>query len=140
METEKKELIESLNEDLALEFKSARQYVHHIATIKGAEYQRMLVELEKHVAQELEHALVVARQVDFLGGTPTTGSREVDAESDPRRALEQDLALERQQLERYRERVEQAERAGLPDVAEALAPVLRQTQEHIRDLEVALGG
>jgi bacterioferritin len=40
---------------------------------------------------------------------------------------------------RYRERVEQAEALSLPDVAECLATLLQQTQEHARDLRAALG-
>jgi len=38
-----------------------------------------------------------------------------------------------------RERFEQAQDIGLPDVAEALRPVLEQTQDHVRDLRSALG-
>jgi bacterioferritin len=54
-------------------------------------------------------------------------------------ALRADLELEERQLERYRTRVAQANDGGLPDVAEALRPLLTQTQEHVRDLKAALG-
>ena len=50
-----------------------------------------------------------------------------------------DLELEERQLDRYRERTAQAEELSLPDVAESLAPLLEQTQEHARDLRAALG-
>ena len=132
-------LIRSLNEDLELEYRSVVQYVSHIATVKGAEYQSTLDELGVHVRQELDHALVLARQIDFLGGTPSTRVPTVVCETDARRALTQDLQLEEGQLQRYRERVEEATEAGLPDVAESLAPLLQQTQEHVRDLRSALG-
>ena len=137
---DKKQLVERLNEDLALEFQSILQYVHRIATLKGAEFQRMVVELEKHAQQEMSHALVLARQIDFLGGTPTTRVGKIETANDAREALELDLGLERRQLERYRQRVEEAAEAGLPDVVEALSPLLVETQEHVRDLEAALGG
>ena len=55
-----------------LEYKSIVQYVQHIASVKGAEYQSTLDELGVHVRQELEHALTLARQIDFLGGVPAT--------------------------------------------------------------------
>ena len=135
----KEALLERLNEDLELELRSLVQYVHHIATLKGAEYQRLLVELENHLAQELQHALILARQIDFLGGTPSHRVPAITDESDPRKALEQDLALEERQLERYRERIDEAGEAGLPDVAEVLGPLLSQTQDHVRDLRTALG-
>jgi bacterioferritin len=136
---DKAAFIDKLNEDLEFEYRSIVQYVQHIASIKGAEYQSTLDELSKHVRQELDHALTLARQIDFLGGVPSTRVPEVPAATDARGALSADLALEEQQLARYRERVEQAEVLSLPDVAETLAPLLQQTQEHVRDLRAALG-
>lgn len=131
--------VDQLNEDLELEYQSIVQYVQHIATVKGAEFLSTLEELAVHVKQELDHALTLARQVDFLGGTPSTRVPEIPSVSDARAALGADLELEESQLERYRERVEQAESLSLPDVAESLAPLLEQTQEHVRDLRAALG-
>jgi bacterioferritin len=136
---DQKALVALLNEDLALEYKSIVQYVQHIASVKGAEYQSTLDELGVHVKQELEHAITLARQVDFLGGVPATKVPAVEQATGARAALEADLTLEEAQLERYRERVEQATELGLPDVAETLAPLLQQTQEHARDLRAALG-
>lgn len=134
----KQQLVEKLKTDLSSEFRSIIQYVLHISTIKGASYQSTLDELEKHVGQELTHAKILARQIDFLGGKPANEVAAADTSTDPRTALEADLELERTQLENYRERVEQATEIGLPDVAEALAPLLEQTQEHVRDLEAVL--
>ena len=59
--------------------------------------------------------------------------------TDSRQALEADLQLETAQLQRYRQRVEQASELGLSDVAEALRPLLTETQEHVRDLQSDLG-
>ena len=131
--------VDLLNEDLELEYRSIVQYVQHIASVKGAEYLSTLDELGLHVKQELEHALVLARQIDFLGGIPGTEVPAVPTITDSRAALSADLELELAQLERYRERVEQAASLSLPDVAETLAPLLEQTQEHARDLRAALG-
>ena len=128
-----------LNEDLETEYQSIVQYVQHIASVKGAEYLSTLDELAVHVGQELTHALTLARQIDFLGGVPSTKVPEIAAATDAREALSADLVLEERQLDRYRERVEQAEELSLPDVAETLAPLLQQTQEHARDLRAALG-
>lgn len=131
-------LVELLNQDLQTEFQSIVQYVQHTATIKGPEFISTAEELRAHLGQELEHALILAEQVDFLGGTPTVEVPRVSSEPDSRRALELDLELETSQLERYRERVEQTTEMGLPDVAEALRPLLQQTQDHVRDLQTAL--
>lgn len=135
---ERIELITLLNEDLMLEYQSIVQYVAHVASLKGARAQQIADHLETHLAQEIEHAKIVAKQIDFLGGSPTTIVPEVTRRGDSDASLADDLELERVQLERYRERIEQAQALGLPDVAEALAPVLRETQDHYRELRAAL--
>ena len=137
VETEK--LVELLNEDLASEFQSIVQYVEHVAVVTGAEYTNTVAELRAHLTQELQHATTLAEQVSFLGGTPTTHVPSVAHHDDSESALRADLDLETRQLERYRERVQQATDMGLVDVAEALRPLLTQTQEHVRDLKTALG-
>ena len=65
--------------------------------------------------------------------------RQSQRNADSRGALEADLRLETEQLERYRERFGQANDLKLADVAEALRPLLEQTQEHVRDLQMVLG-
>ena len=132
------ELVDALNGDLSTEFRSIVQYVQHIATVKGAEFVSTIDELRAHVGQELQHALRLAEQVEFLGGVPTTSVPDIPSTSDSREALSLDLELERAQLARYRERTQQAVELGLPDVAEALRPLLEQTQEHVRDLQAVL--
>jgi bacterioferritin len=136
---DKDKFIELLNEDLSTEYQSIVQYVQHIAVITGAEYLSTVDELKVHVNQEVSHATTLAEQVDFLGGVPTTDVAIVTSATEARAALRADLALETRQLERYRERVQQANDLGLADVAEALRPLLTQTQEHVRDLQAALG-
>ena len=131
--------VAAMNEDLETEFQSIVQYVSHIATITGAEFLSTVDELKVHVAQELNHAQILAEQVSFLGGTPSTKVPSVAQIDDSRSALAADLKLEKDQLECYRERFSQAMDLGLADVAEAIRPLLEQTQEHVRDLQTVLG-
>jgi bacterioferritin len=98
-----------------------------------------VTELKAHLAQELPHAQILAEQVSFLGGEPGTTVPPVERNADGRMALQADLRLETEQLECYRERFGQANDLNLADVAEALRPLLEQTQEHVRDLRMALG-
>jgi bacterioferritin len=136
---DKDALVELLNQDLAMEYRSIVQYVQHFAIVKGPEYQGAIMVLKPHLPQELQHATVLAEQIDFLGGIPTTGVPDVPSESETEAGFKLDLELEERQLAGYRDRVEQAEEAGLPDVAEALRPLLEQTQDHVRDLRSVLG-
>ncbi|HEY7063149.1 MAG TPA: ferritin-like domain-containing protein [Chloroflexota bacterium] len=136
---DKQALVKLMNEDLGLEFRSMIQYTQHVATLKGMGAQAVIQELRAHLSQELEHAVTLAEQIDFLGGTPAVTVPQVPSETDTKKALQLDLKLEQDQLERYRERIEQATELSLVDVAEALRPLLTQTQEHVRDLQTALG-
>jgi bacterioferritin len=135
---DKESFVEALNEDLRTEYQSIVQYVSHIATVTGAEFLSTIDELKVHVSQELQHAQILAEQISFLGGSPATTLPQVDS-STGRDALAADLRLEEGQLERYRKRFAQAMDLGLADVAEALRPLLEQTQEHVRDLQTVLG-
>jgi bacterioferritin len=135
---EKESFIEALNEDLRTEYQSIVQYISHIATVTGAEFLSTIDELKVHVTQELQHAQILAEQISFLGGTPATTVPDVDPATG-RDALAADLRLEESQLERYRGRFAEAMDLGLADVAEALRPLLEQTQEHVRDLQTVLG-
>jgi bacterioferritin len=137
MDTES--FVSALNEDLQTEYQSIIQYINHVATVSGAEFLSVIDELKVHLQQELSHAQILAEQVSFLGGSPTTEVAPVKVGRDNRDALAADLSLETTQLERYRERFAQANDLGLADVAEALRPLLEQTQEHVRDLQSALG-
>jgi bacterioferritin len=128
-----------LNGDLSSEFQSIVQYVQHGAVLTGPEFHAVADEIRRHLPQELSHAQILAEQISFLGGTPTVQVGEVRSSSGSQEALLDDLKLESEQLDRYRERFGQANELGLADVAEALRPLLEQTQEHVRDLQTALG-
>jgi bacterioferritin len=115
------------NEDLSTEYQSIFQYNLPISTVTGPEFVTTIGELTKRLSQELTHAGVLASHVAFLGGEPTTVVRSVPVTKESRGALEADLQLEQEPLERYRER------------EEALRPLLDQTQEHVQDPLTALG-
>src|ERR1700729_1181270 len=73
----RKELIELLNEDLAREYQAIISYVVYSQVLKGAEYMNIAAELEKHAQEELSHALIISKQVDYLGGMPAILAKEV---------------------------------------------------------------
>ncbi len=135
---DKENFIDALNEDLQTEFQSIVQYISHVATVTGAEFLGVIDELKVHLTQELQHAQILAEQIAFLGGEPSTSVPKVERATG-RDALAADLHLEDSQLKRYRKRFSEAMDLGLADVAEALRPLLEQTQEHVRDLQTALG-
>src|SRR5689334_16507205 len=70
-------LVELLNEDLAREFQAIIAYVNYSQVLKGPQYMAIADELEVHAKEELAHALVVAKQIDYLGGMPTVTPKPV---------------------------------------------------------------
>lgn len=131
-------LIALLNEDLSREFQAVIAYVVYSQTLKGAPYMAIAKELEGHAGQELQHALTIAKQIDYLGGTPTTVPRAVKMSAKAEAMLQFDLDSEGETIVNYRERVRQCEALGEYAIAEEIREILRTEQEHQIDLATAL--
>jgi bacterioferritin len=135
----REEMIELLNEDLAREYQAIIGYTVYSQTMKGAPYTDIARELEAHAAEELDHALKIARQIDYFGGMPGVSPKEVKTSGDPKHMLQFDLENERVTIQHYRERIRQAEAMGEFALSEVLRGIIAQEQEHLMDLADALG-
>jgi bacterioferritin len=133
------ELIDLLNEDLAREYQAIIAYVVYSQVIKGAQYMAVARELEGHAAQELQHALIISKQIDYLGGMPTVAPTAVKTSEKPEDMLRFDLDNENETVRNYRERIRQCEALGEYAIAEQIRNILVQEQEHQIDLATALG-
>ena len=132
-------LVRLLNEDLAREYQAIIAYVVYSQVLKGAAYMSIAAELETHAGEELQHALVVAKQIDYLGGTPTVTPKPVKLSEDPVQLLRFDLDNETETIRNYRQRVRQCESLGEYAMSEHIREILKQEQEHQIDLATALG-
>jgi len=135
----KEELIELLNKDLGLEYTAMVQYTQHQGVLKGAMYQSIQKELAIHAQEELQHATILAGQIDYLGGVPTVDMPPAKISDDNITMLNQDLDGENNAIARYITRVKQAEELDLYHLAQQLRTILAVEQEHAMDLEQALG-
>src|SRR5882724_8265973 len=124
------ELIELLNQDLAREYQAIIAYVVYSQVLKGAEFMKIAGELEVHATQELSHALIIAKQIDYLGGMPTVEAKPVRTSEKARAMLQFDLDNETETIRNYRERVRQCEELGEYAMAEHIREILMQEQEH----------
>jgi bacterioferritin len=132
-------LIDLLNEDLSREYQAIIAYVVYSQVLKGAAYMAIAGELEKHAKEELEHALTIAAQIDYLGGTPVVVPKPVKLSDDPKALLRFDLENERETIRQYRQRVRQCEALGEYAMSEHIREILKAEQEHLIDLATALG-
>jgi bacterioferritin len=135
----REEMIRLLNEDLAREFQAVIAYVVYSQTMKGAKYQAIAEELKKHASEELDHALQIAKQIDYFNGTPVTVPKPVKLSEEPDAMLRFDLQNELDTIKAYRERIRQAEAMGEFALSEVLRRIIAQEQEHLTDLADALG-
>lgn len=135
----REQMIQLLNEDLAGEYQAIIAYTVYSQVLKGAAYTDIARELALHAAEELQHALKIAKQIDYLGGMPGVTPKPVKISSDPVTMLRADLENERVTVGRYRERIRQAEAMGEFALSEALRAIIVQEQEHEIDLSAALG-
>jgi bacterioferritin len=124
---------------LAREYQAIIAYIVYSQVLKGAAYMSIAGELEKHAHEELQHALIIAKQVDYLGGMPTVAPKQVKTSQEAREMLQFDLDNENETVRNYRERVVQCEALGEYAMAEHIRSILVNEQEHQIDLATALG-
>jgi bacterioferritin len=135
----REQMIQFLNEDLAREYQAIIAYVIYSQTMKGAQYTDIAGELELHAAEELSHALLIAKQIDYLNGTPTNKPKEVKMSDKAEEMLKFDLDNEKETIINYRQRIRQAEAMGEFALSEVLRKIIAQEQDHLTDLADALG-
>ncbi len=133
------ELIDLLNQDLAREYQAIIAYVVYSQVLKGAEFMNIAGELEKHAAQELNHALIISKQIDYLGGMPTVEPKTVRTSEKAEQMLQFDLDNETETIRNYRERVRQCEELAEFAMSEQIREILIDEQDHQIALATALG-
>jgi len=139
MEVTTEKLIDLLNADLELEYSAAIQYINHAAVMTGAAYGDIIKELKVHANEEVQHAVILADQIDYLEGAPTIKVGKIQTSKDNTEMLQQDLDGEEDAIRRYKMRIEQAEQLKEFALAQQLRTILATEQEHAMDLKQALG-
>src|SRR5579864_5108326 len=132
-------LAELLNEDLSREYQAIIAYVVYSQVLSGAQYMDIAAQLELHAKQELDHALTLSRQIDYLGKMPVVTPKSVRTSKNPREMLRYDLENEMETVRNYRDRIRQCEALGEYAMAEQIRQILVQEQDHQIDLATALG-
>ena len=133
------QLVAGLQQDLAREYKAIIQYIIFSQKLDTARFQNIAGELEKHAHEELDHALAIARQIDYFGAYPVHVPATVEVSEENEDMLWADLHAEDDTIEHYRQRIKQAEELGEYALAEVLQGLIKQEQDHQIDLASALG-
>ncbi|MBV8263780.1 MAG: ferritin-like domain-containing protein [Candidatus Eremiobacteraeota bacterium] len=133
------QLADLLNEDLAREYQAIIAYVVYSQVLKGPEFMNIAAQLEEHAKQELQHAMIISRQIDYLGKMPTATPKPVRLSAKAKDMLRFDLDNETETIRNYQERVRQCEQLGEFAMAEQIRDILVNEQDHQIDLATALG-
>jgi bacterioferritin len=135
----REQLAALLNEDLSREYQAIIAYTVYSQVLKGAAYMSIADQLQTHAAEELKHALTIARQIDYLGAMPNATANPVKLTEDAEEMLRADLQNEVETIRNYRTRVRQCEALGEFAIAEHIREILLDEQDHLIDLATALG-
>lgn len=131
-------LIDGLNEDLAAEYQAIIFYTVGAQLMTGAHRPQLKALFESEVADELGHAEFLAHKVVALGGDPATEPKPIDFGSSNRERLELALEAEIDTIERYKQRVKQADAAGEPGLRVELEDLIADETAHKEELELVL--
>jgi bacterioferritin len=139
MPIELQTLVQLLNKDLELEYAAAIQYINHSAVMSGAANGDLIKELKIHANEEIQHAMLLADQIDYFDGFPSVIVGGVKTSGDNREMMQQDLEGEEDAIRRYKLRIDQAEQLKEFALSQQLRTILAMEQEHAMDLKQALG-
>lgn len=139
MATNKKKLVELLNEDITAEFTAAMQYFYYGSMMTGLEYAAVKKDFLAHVAEEMGHAAQLANYVTYLDGVPTTEIGPIKRSTNGREMLVDVYEMEQQTVERYTKRIDQAKAAKEYALEEILEELLVEEQHHVMELKDLLG-
>lgn len=136
----KASLIDSLNEDLAREFQAIVRYVQFAASVHGPFRPQLAQLFRGEITDELGHAHFLADKIAAFGGTPTTHVPPVEPAREPREMLEQVLQAEREDVQIYTRRAEEAEQAGEVALKVHLENIVADETRHMEEVRKILDG
>jgi bacterioferritin len=140
-EVTKEQLLEGLNTDLGHEYQAIIMYVTYAATVSGIHREELKGFFLKEVPEELRHAQFLADKISALGGTPTTQpAGSVPPAVDPKSMLQNVMRAEDETIQRYVERMKQAEAYGDYGLANDLQEIISEETRHKEDTEKLLRG
>jgi len=138
IEISRDRLAELLNEDLSREISGHHFVCCVLAGPEGCRVYGHCDQLEIHAKQELDHALTISRQIDYLGKMPAVTPKPARTSEKAKDMLRFDLENENETVRNYRDRVRQCEVLGEFAMAEQIRQILMQEQDHQIDLATAL--
>ena len=131
----RKQLIATLNEDLAGEFGAIIQYLTYAAKATGPYRPQLSQFFLAEVPDEQAHAQFLANKIVALGGEPTMQARPVPAAKGNRKMVQAVLNAERKAVTDYTQRAKDAEEFGDKGLVVQLEDMIRDESTHAEETE-----
>jgi len=132
------ELINFLNQDLSREYQAIIAYVVYSQVLKGAEFMHVAGEIEKHVARELNYALILGEQIDYLASLQVDESGTLNTSKKAIEMLQMERDNEAEVIQNYTERIRQCEALAEYAISEQIRGIQIDKQIHQIALATAL--
>ncbi len=133
-------LIDGLNEDLAGEYNAIISYLQYSAKVNGPYRPQLVAFLQAEIPDEQRHAQYLADKIASLGGEPTVEPKPVQVSNDTRQMLEFIYQAEKETVENYQKRIEQAEAVGETGLKVQLEDMLSDETTHRDEVRKILDG
>jgi bacterioferritin len=134
------ELIDGLNQDLAGEYNAIISYLQYSAKVSGPYRPQLVAFLQAEIPDEQRHAQYLADKIASLGGEPAVEPKPVQVSKDTREMLEFIYKAEKETVENYQTRIEQAEAAGETGLKVQLEDMLNDETTHRDEVKKILDG
>lgn len=129
------ELVRGLQEDLRGEFQAVIMYRLYASLVQGPYRQELRSFFEAEIPEELTHARILADKLAALGAEPVAEAAPVPVVREAREMLQAALDAEKETIDRYVERREQAEKAKEYGLAVQLDDIIADETHHRDELQ-----
>jgi bacterioferritin len=134
------ELIHGLNQDLVAEYQAVIMYRTYASLVSGPYRQELKAFFESEIPDELAHAALLADKIVALGGIPAVSVPDIPMADTNRGMLENTLQAEIETIERYTQRIQQAEAVGEISIKVQLEDLIVDESNHRDDIRRMLKG
>lgn len=138
--TDKRELIESLNRDLAAELGTIIRYNYQSSKISGPDGIPLRELMRDELNDELGHASFLSDVIVDMGGEPTIEPQEFEKMESTKAMLEQNVAMEMEDAQNYIQHAQLAAQLGEVELKIQLDEFAADEASHARHLGRILRG
>ncbi len=126
-----KELLDMLNEAIAMEMQVSIQYMWQHVLWKGIKAFSIKDEFRKIAIDEMKHAEKIAERLSYLGGIPTTKPAPIFVGETLEEMIKQDISDEEKTVNFYKKIIKKADDDGDLTTAHIFKDILEDEEEHL---------